>query len=86
MTVRMRPTSEAGSQTRMRPDGIPCHVRKGEDVGGGYFVHRRGSIAGRIKPAPMPFEHPSLESALAERDRIQALYPHLVFCVFGEVA
>ena len=49
--------------------------RRNEKVGGGHFVFRRGGRTGRIKTGAimagkMPFEHPSLESARAEAERL----------------
>jgi hypothetical protein len=60
-------------------------VRKGEQIGGGFFVFRRGTMANRIKPSERPFEHPSMESAIAERDRLNEANPHLKYAVFAEV-
>jgi endonuclease YncB( thermonuclease family) len=57
---------------------------KGEVVGGGYFVFRRGKHTGRVgvKAAPIPFEHGSLESAQTEANRLMALNPGETFKVF----
>lgn len=67
---------------------------KGEVVGGGWFVFRRGRTSGRIKPARFgkpgtswyPFEHASEESAKAEAERLAVLNPGLRFCVFHQVS
>ena len=53
--------------------------RRNEKVGGGHFVFRRGGRTGRIKTGAimagkMPFEHPSLESARAEAERLHGLH------------
>lgn len=57
-----------------------------EQIGGGFFVNKRGA-SGRISFVGMrPFEHPSLESAIAERDRLSELHPGSKFVVLGEVA
>lgn len=53
--------------------------RRNEKVGGGHFVFKRGRRTGRIKTGAilagrMPFEHPSIESAVAEAERLHGLY------------
>lgn len=55
------------------------HQRHNEQVGGGFFVFRRGTRTGRIKTGHIkagniPFEHPSLKSALAEAERLAELH------------
>lgn len=57
----------------------PITQRHNEKVGGGYFVFRRGTTTGRIKTGhikhgKIPFEHPSLESAVTEAARLADLY------------
>ena len=60
--------------------------RKGEVIGGGYFVYRRGKRTGRISIASkLPFEHPSFEAALQEADRLHALEPKESFGVMCEM-
>ena len=49
--------------------------RANEEIGGSYFVFKRGRRTGRIKTGhimagKMPFEHPSLEAALNEAVRL----------------
>jgi len=59
--------------------------RKGEVIGGGYFVLRRGKKTGRVSiKSSLPFEHGSKESALRECDRLTELYPGESFKVFKE--
>jgi len=62
-------------------------AEKGEKVGGGFFVFRRGSTTGRIKinPAKLPFEHPSLEAALREAKRLTERHPGVGFSVLKEI-
>lgn len=63
----------------------PRLARPGEEIGGGYFVFRRGKRTNRIRPpAFYSFEHPSLESALAEANRLAADRPGETFAVFAQ--
>lgn len=59
--------------------------REGEQIGGGFFVFRRGRRSNRVWPSKLPFEHPSLAAALAERDRLAALFPDRTFVVLAQV-
>lgn len=43
---------------------------KGEKIGGGFFVHRRGKTSKRVHAAPMPFEHATLMKAINECERL----------------
>ena len=52
----------------------PRKEREGEKIGGGFFVFRRTGGTGRIRVPEWPFEHPTRESAEAERDRLSNLY------------
>ena len=70
-------------KTQTNEEGF--YVRKGEEIGGGFFVFRRGTKAHRIKPSERPYEHPSMESAVAERDRLRELYPELKYSIFQEI-
>lgn len=63
--------------------GKPRMKREGEKVGAGFFVFRRGRTSKRIKMSFIPFEHPTLESAHAEAERLCALHPGQTFEVFG---
>lgn len=49
----------------------PKKARKGEVIGGGFFVFRRGDGTKRIRPSMWPFEHGSFASALAEAARLR---------------
>lgn len=60
-------------------------TRKGEVVGKGFFIFRRGAKANRIKPGPMPFEHPTMESAVTERNRLAAGNPEGKYHIFQQV-
>ena len=61
--------------------------RKGELVGGGFFVFRRGKNSNRVfnYSGKLPFEHPTLESATEEAFRLSNLIPNRNFCVFQQV-
>jgi hypothetical protein len=56
--------------------------RKGEQIGGGYFIHRRNKKTGRIANAVVPFEHPSYGSAKKEAARLRKLSPENTFVIF----
>lgn len=61
--------------------------RDGEMIGGGFFVFRRGKTTGRISRGALntlPFEHPTLDAATAEADRLAGLYPGETFAVFQQ--
>lgn len=64
--------------------------RKGETVGGGYFVFRRGKWTGRVGVrTTLPFEHGSYDEAIAEARRLSRKHPGETFEVFattGDVA
>lgn len=68
------------------------NARAGEMIGGGYIVFRRGTEHGRIRPTTkgkttmLPFEHPTMESAMDEMKRLAALHVGQEFCVFEQVA
>lgn len=70
---------------KLNKRGKPFYVRKGEEVGGGFFIFRRGKHGNRVKPSPMPFEHPSLESAQQELKRLKSKFPDGSFVILGEV-
>lgn len=59
--------------------------RKGEAIGGGFFVFRRGSSTNRIITRRWMFEHPTYEAALAEATRLKLAFPEDTFVVLGEV-
>lgn len=63
----------------------PRKARKGEQIGGGFFVFRRGHRTGRIRPAHLPFEHPTFEAAQAEADKLADAQPGQTFIVVGQV-
>ena len=46
------------------------YVRQNEEIGGGYFVFRRGDRTNRVRPGKMPFEHPTKEAATEEAARL----------------
>lgn len=49
----------------------PKKARKGEVIGGGFFVFRRGDDTKRIRPSMWPYEHGSFSQALAEAERLR---------------
>lgn len=58
-------------------------VRPNEVIGGGFFVFRRGKQTGRVGiRTNLPFEHSSLEQALAEATRLAKLCSGETFEVF----
>lgn len=58
----------------------------GEKIGGGYFVFRRGKKTGRIAHGNnLPLEHPTLESAKKESDRLASINEGEKFAVFNQV-
>lgn len=65
----------------------PTLPREGEAIGAGFFVFRRGTTTGRIRPAKMwPFEHPTRASAEAEMQRLSARFPGQTFITVEQVA
>lgn len=65
---------------------------KGEKIGGGYFVFRRGS-KGRIKvdiekvisKRWIPFEHPTFSAAIRETEILQTKHPEANFCILQQI-
>ena len=59
--------------------------RKHEQIGGGFFVFRRGKRTGRISVRQNipPFEHPSYEAAAKEAFKLAQRFPGETFQVFG---
>ena len=69
---------------------------KGEVVGGGYIVIRRGDYTNRLRVPGIkavgkspnmwgPFEYPTVEAAYAEAARLSHLHPGKTFCVFQQI-
>lgn len=58
-----------------------AYVRKGEVIGGGYFVASRSKKLKRYQTVPVPFEHPSLEAAKLEKKRLEGLFPNKSFFI-----
>jgi hypothetical protein len=57
--------------------------RRGEKVGGGFFVFRRGKKTGRVGiKTPLPFEHPDYDSAYKEATRMAKKHKGELFEVF----
>lgn len=73
--INIRPKSER----RVR-------VRKGEEIGGGWFVFRRGDSTNRIRPGFLPFEHPDQASAVQEAARLASNMPGYTFDILNVVA
>ncbi len=69
------------SKKHGRPNGkpkykqhFPRRQRRGEMIGAGHFVFRRGDSTRRIRPCEWPFEHPDFDSAMHEASRLAATY------------
>lgn len=58
---------------------------KGERVGGGFFVHRRGKKSGRVRPSKLSFEHADQRAAVAEAEKLAARHPGETFEVFARI-
>jgi hypothetical protein len=48
--------------------------RTAEQIGARWLVFKRGDRTGRIENRGVPFEHPTLESAITEARRLRRLY------------
>lgn len=65
---------------------------KGEVVGGGFFVFRRGDRFNRVglgkgdRKFYYPFEYPTFEAAHKEAARLASLNPGETYCVFEQKA
>lgn len=75
-SVEPMPRADHKAKKRSRPKG---RERRNKKIKGGHFVFRRGGRTGRIKTGhiingAMPFEHPSIEAARTEADRLQKLH------------
>ncbi len=60
--------------------------RKGEEIGGGWFVCRRGTRTGRLRFATFPFEHPTADAALEEARRLSALNPGKTYVLLQQLS
>lgn len=59
-------------------------ARPDEQIGGGYFVFRRGKRTGRVGiKTNVPYEHASYEAAAREAARLAALNKGEIFEVFS---
>lgn len=87
MSDRARPKGKKRNTQPGHPTYLadPRDQRPGESIGGGYFVFRRAGNCKRIRVPEWPFEHPTLEAAVAERDRLSAKFPTEKFIVVSEV-
>ncbi|MCW7544874.1 hypothetical protein N7I30_13785 [Aurantimonas litoralis] len=61
----------------------PKLARKGETIGGGWFVFRRGDDTGRIRPAWWPFEYACREAAAKQALALAIANPGYRFDVVG---
>ena len=66
---------------------VQTRKEKGEVVGGGFFIFRRGKKTGRIgcKSKAIPFEHGSLESAMGEAMRLAETNQGEEFAIVHEI-
>lgn len=60
--------------------------RRGETIGGGFFVFARGRSTGRIRPTSVPFEYDSLAKAGEAARRLHSDRPGRSFDIFERVA
>lgn len=67
---------------------IQSRKDKGEVVGGGLLIFRRGKKTGRIgiKRNAIAFEHGNLMSAQTEIDRLKELHPGEKFVIFMQIS
>lgn len=65
----LKPDHKAKKHGRPKPGRAIKKPRRGEKLGGGFFVFRRGDH-GRVTPNGMPYEHPDDAAALAEAARL----------------
>jgi len=88
----MNNDSKPKGQKRNNQPGRPGYLkdarieRAGEKIGGGFFVFRRGKKSGRVRAPEWPFEHPTLEAAETERNRLCDKFPGEWFVVFRGVS
>lgn len=59
-------------------------TEKGEKIGGGFFVHRRGKTSRRIHAAAFPFEHGTMMAAISECERLAKANPGETYVVVGQ--
>lgn len=60
-------------------------VREGEAIAGGFIVLAIDPESGRVMPPPVPFEHPSLMSAIASGRELAKENAGREFVVYGRV-
>lgn len=69
--------------TETTPRRPSAKQRTNEQIGGGFFVFRRGKKTGRVGiRSQLPFEHPDYASAVREAARLAALHNGETFEVF----
>ena len=69
-----------------QPKPRGAHPRKGEEIGGGFFVFRRGKKTGRISVhSTLPFEHSNMLEATKEGIRLTGKLKGETFAVFQQV-
>lgn len=71
---------------KLNHQGKPLKIRRGEVIGGGWFVFRRGEYGNRIKPGPLPYEHGTFESAQKEAVRLTEINPGQKFVILQDLA
>ena len=63
----------------------PRQPRKGETIGGGIIIVRRGKRTDRLRFAMWPFEHGSADGAIAEIEALKADMPDETFEIWTRV-
>ncbi|MCA8886686.1 MAG: hypothetical protein KDA35_08675 [Hyphomonadaceae bacterium] len=59
-------------------------TQKGERIGGGFFVFRRGKKSNRVHPGAFPFEHCTMMAAINECQRLARANPGETYIVVGQ--
>lgn len=66
----------------LRKPNLP---RKGESIGGGFIVYRRGSFTKRVKAVRFPFEYASMEEAQKGIEKLKAKGVQGDFEIWGRI-
>lgn len=79
-------TTPAKRKRKSFARNMKLRAKLGKVVGAGYFVFRRDETNRvQVNPKGRPFEHPSLEAAMAEAKRLAHANKMVPFSVFQQV-